>query len=276
MSDTTANGVKAWYKYKFWCLQENEDPQNPGVFLGGYVETLSDDPSKPLVCPNNKDHAVNPDSRQDLEERNPASTFIDVERTGKTGGHYRCDCFCLTVPPNSTGTRTLSFGFPVTIIRPRLFTLDSQFGDIFEVSFPYSAPVGVLTQAASAGDSVINVTPTVLQHSMVGFDVQLWNGSTIADFVGRIKSISVVNSTLTLSRNHDNLGYVQQACPAGTYVKLGRAFIDKVKIGRGDIYTFNEGNFIGAYLPEDTFGNLVYTNVNSAPAEVVLHVDYMY
>jgi hypothetical protein len=262
--------MSTYYKYEFWCTQENPDPANPGSYLGGYVTRITDDPAKPLICSNNKDHITRPDTLRDLDQIDDSSVTIQVETGGKTGGHYRCDCYAMDVAPGTTASQEIRFGFPVTILKPKLYTIDAQLGHVMSVSFPFQT-IGVLTQDAAVGDLVLHVSPTAILNAMVGYDIRLTNGTTMSDYVGRVASFDTINSTITLTKA------VAAAYPAGTYVQEARSFIDKVVLGGGGTYVFNDGNTVGAYLTTAAVGNFVYTNNSgSATVKAILHVEYLY
>lgn len=254
---------RTWIKYRVYCLDEAGGP--------AWVERISGDGTTPAVCAHNNTHTVNTGSVQNIETISDKNVTI-LEESIPTGGHYRCETFKVTSLANSVNSTTISFPFPITIVRGSIQVEAAQRGDFVSVTFP-NVTLGVLTADAAIADTVLHVTSDVTTNMKLGFDVVLTDGSTYVDKVGRVINIDPVAGTITIQPALTGA----YTAASTVYVQATRAFIDNVELGGGPAKEeFNSGRQTGASLPSNTVGTLIYNNTHGTENSVVLVVQYLY
>jgi hypothetical protein len=229
-----------------------------------YCETESDwsyrylaEGTIPSKCFNDTAHTININSLQKIETVSNSNVLIIEESIPTNGNHksvgYKCEC---TV---GVSTHDFSFDIPISALSISFNTHADNQNDTLEVIIGPETPSGVITSDVSIGDTIINVSPTVIENVQLGYYVNLSD-----------------------STNNDNLGIVKTAtsnaflASSPTYVKLSVKAIDNFTFGYPGRYVIGESKIGGSYVPKNTIVRVVYTNNGNATRYFYPNIDYLY
>ncbi len=190
--------MSAIYKYKFYCDTES-----------AFVYTWSR--TEPTVCPNNNTHSVDLSNVSILDT--VSSNIVDInQEVIDTGGNYRAQSGVITAGSLETTQQTLTWQYTITVMNFSLNTDENADNCKFEAVCAENTIIGALTQNASINDTVLHVSPTVVQNVKIGYKVCLFNGVT-QTCVGECVNVGVDTITIDspLVDNHSAGVYVQMS-----------------------------------------------------------------
>lgn len=171
-------------QYRFFCNTEN-------IFV--YTWSIS----VPTCCPNNNTDVIDLSSITIIDTINSNAVSI-IQNNDDIQGYYRMECLTINVLPNQTSVKTFSWPYNISVLTINWTSNEIYKGDILNVySYPNTI-IGFTTEDINIGDSVINVSDTVMQHIIIGSLITISNGTTSISF-GDCINKDVVDKTITCS-----------------------------------------------------------------------------
>lgn len=172
------------YKYRAICIEE-----------AIYVYQWGTIP--PTLCPN-----VHADRTLDTSSITVVETVASTDVTAKeqSDGYYQSKSFYLSIPAGVTGamsTQTVSWPVDILLWLTEVYVGPGADSDMFEIIGSPDTIIGVCTAAVTAGDTVIYVSPTVIQNISFGLNVNIFDGVN-NDVVGVVTAIDADASTITI------------------------------------------------------------------------------
>jgi hypothetical protein len=228
----------------------------------------------PTTCPNNASHTINADLTTVVDSVNNNVTYIQGKSYGGTQGYYRMEGgeVMIAAGSNTTSSSTVSFPYPICLYGSKIVCTPVHIGDKLDLCLAPDTTVGVLTSAASIGDTTFHVNSTVIQNFTVGFDLALvdsTNGNTEA--LGPVASIDAVAGTITMSTP------CTSAFPAySTYVQLTLFVGRNINIGACCQIKVGYGTLSGKTLPANTACKIIYHNIGGQAKQVTYVLEYNY
>jgi hypothetical protein len=231
---------------------------------------LDENQTTPTTCPNNNAHTISGDAII-VEKRDPTVVSISQETTA-TGEHYCWSTKSFTALANQMTAYSFSYPIPISVLNAKFISEEENRGDMWTWAIAKNTVIGAITNTVNIGDTVINVSSTVLTYVAVGFYVNLFNGTTTNE-LGLVLSKNTTNSTITVQTATTHA--FSPATP--TYVRMSIMFMKDALIGSPWCYEYGEAKIKTSYVPAGTNVTVEYTN-NSASEDklIVVHIEYMY
>ena len=251
------------YKYRLRCVIENAYK---------YVWESSDNPI-PTLCPTDSSHTVDTSVTAIVGEISKNTTKIE-EETVPTGGHFRSETveYNITAVNGNTQVITKTWDYPVNIIVLKMITLADNIGDTITIYVGKDTVVGAITSAVTNGDTVINVSSTVMDVIAIGYLVNITDGINVSE-LGEVISIDTTNNQITVSTASDNS--YSPATP--TYVRAYVMGISNFKHLIANHITYLGEHKIGStYIPTGTVVSGHYTNVGTTTKKTYIIAEYLY
>jgi len=241
-------------KYSLRCSSESK-------LVYTWSETL------PQVCPNNTNHLI------DLSSIKIVDTIVQnavtiIQSNGLTGDNYRVESKKLVIPPNTTLHEDYTWGYPLAVMTINWFADIEHLGDIINGYISPYTTIGAITSNITLGDTLINVSPTVLEYINVGYEVNITNG--ISNIImGEVIAIDKVNNTLILSiPATENIN-------AGSYLQMTVHNIYNIHLVPGITHLASK-HIESSFLPKNTVARLQYTNNGNTEKTFIFYFEYMY
>lgn len=245
------------YYYKLWCNDEN-----------AYVYVW--DTQEPTVCPNVNTHSINLESISIEDSVSEEKVIINEESANKTGGYFKIESQAFDAPPNTITTYDFSYPIKMGVLAIKVPTNDNQEGDIMSVFLAPNTTIGVITSDANIGDTILNVSQTVINNIALGFYVNITDFVN-SDELNRVIGINKVNNTITVETP------VQTGFTAsGTYVQISINYMDKWEIGRGWVYEFGDSKIGASVADENVPARVIYENKTNETKRVRIAFEAMY
>lgn len=193
------------------------------------------------------------------------------ENEEKTGGNFKAKGYKILCSANSVTQYDMSWDWPITALESFYDVTADNIGDKFDLIIAPNTTIGVITQNATVGDTVLTVNSTVLHNIEVGFLCHLTNGVTMDD-LGQVKSIDTTASTITVSNASTN-NYV-----IGNYIQISVHVFENIHLSKdGFLLHIGSSKIGGSYLKKNRIVRLLYTNNN--PTEdcyFYYRIEYLY
>ena len=241
--------------YKIYCNTEER-----------YVEGYGTAP--PNSCYNNNTHDVNHNSVKLIKTISENAVRI-IEEDIPTGTHYGCTAFRFDAAPLSTTVYQSSFPVPVSMLTAQLQVSNDMVNDTLDFAFAPNMPVGKLTEPCLAGDTVLNVSPTVVEFLYLGLYIKIHSGDNVSD-CGRVTSIDKVNFQITVETP------TQHAHDTDSGVLATRFFIKDYFIVTPGIHKIGFCKTGGGHTPANTPGNCIYVNTSDQVKKVCFAIEYYF
>ena len=181
----------------------------------------------------------------------------DVAAGLTTQGHFKAVGLKHSVPSGvgTTSTSTFTFPYPVGLLN-MVFTTDAnKEQDTFDVHIAPDTTIGNITQDVSVSDTILNVSPTVIQNCRYGSLVTLDDGNN-SEALGYIVGIDKVNNTITVE-NAVTQGF---AAATPTYIKQTIEVVKDVEIQGTAAIDIGKTKIGAAFLPAGTPIKFIYKN----------------
>lgn len=244
-------------KYQIYCNTEN-------CFVYGFGT------EEPNACYNNTNHEVNPNSISIVETISTNRVALQLEDV-PTGGYYGCGTFSFDAPGNTTTVFATSFPYDTTMLAAQLQVTSDMVGDELSFNYAQDTTIGIAIAPPQFGDTVLTVSPTVLQYAVIGYYVRCWNGVNESQ-MGHIVSINKAASTITVEIpcvvNYDN------SLPI--YVQMSRFFIKDYELRTVEIHKIGFAKMGGGLTPANTIGRCIYKNNGSATKRVAFMIEHFF
>lgn len=227
-------------RYRFFCPTEQT-----------YIYVWNTNP--PSFCPN--DHALIDSNSLVVVQTISENTTIIKE---PTSGYYRSESIVMNIPKGTVGdisTHDFSWPIDIQIWKNDLVTLDNQIGDSVSVVINPDTIIGTLISDASIGQTVINVSPTVVTTAVKGFNAVLTDG-LIKNDLGFITSVDTVNSQITFSKPLTN----DFSTSTPTYVQINIIIIKNQSILKAETIEYGTKGLKYMTLSANDIMRVYYTN----------------
>lgn len=246
------------YKYRAICIEE-----------AIYVYQWGTIP--PTLCPH-----VHADRTLDTSSITIVETISTKDVTAKeqSEGYYQAKTFYLDIPAGVTGamsTKTVSWPVDILLWLTEVYVGLGADSDMFEIIGSPDTIIGVCTAAVTAGDTVISVSPTVIQNISYGLNLNLFDGVN-NDAVGVVTNIDANASTITIEIPPTH------SFAIGTYIILNVYVVREHIIYGSDICgyktQFGAKGFKGKPVPANVELKFNYYNNTTTAKVVAIKTEY--
>lgn len=198
-----------------------------------------------------------------------------VEELGEatTGGHFQVTSLVADIPAGSPGDvteHTFSFPFPISVLEGEILSADGAVGDYIDLTVAPNVTVGVITQPVNPGDTTIYVSNTVADNACVGVYLELTNGTTRLEGLGRVLEVYDDHVVMENPAQQDH----SPADP--TYVRMTVKYVDGFyisNVGRVEVGTSKIG---ASFMPANTPIVVKYTNNSGTAKKLSITLEYLY
>lgn len=226
-------------RYRVFCTTESQ-----------YIYDWND--KAPTSCPNNNTHSIDTDSISIVDSVRSQSVNI-IQEEGPTGGNYSCESYSMSIPPGQSTIQTLTWPFNISIASVHFTTDTTHVGDCVTSLIAPNTTIGVTTTAVNTGDTLFNVSTSVIQNIKIGMCVSLTDGSSVAD-VSKVYSIDAVANVIKC-QSPTTVTFPQP----GVAVRICYQNI-KLQLGPPQNYTLGSNQIKSAFLPANTDLSVEYIN----------------
>lgn len=232
------------YRYRLWCTSDMK-------YEYVWAETA------PTTCPTNTAHTIDADMTTIIEVNRPDAVLLKEEFASPTGGNAKVWGEQVNITQNTTTVINLSWPFPVTILSGNMFAPEGSDGDLIELVVAPDVTVGAIVAPVAPGATVISVSPTVIEHIMVGYYAKLDNG-TNQDDLGRVININKDLNQITIET-----ATVHAFSPlTPTYVKMTVKVIENLRLDSKRYYDFGKKKQGGKTIPANIVIRITYTEIS--------------
>lgn len=250
-------------KYKYYCTTES-------AWLSTDYRT---DP--PTTCVNDPTHTIDANSIA-ATDKVSEYTVVSKDDTSGVTGDYQARGQVLDIPA-SVGTHYLTFSSPETKIKLISFGIElatSNVGDSLSmVIYPYT-PIGLFSQNATTGDTVLNIThipnpavPNVFDVLIPGYLCYDGNDQTSLDF---ITAVDPVNSTVTVKTP------IPQDIAAGSLLLFAIPRAWNIYVNKDNFLELGKGSSNTMVLEADAPVGVFYTNNDGVAKKINFIYEYYY
>lgn len=184
-----------------------------------------------------------------------------------TQGYMELQGYSFDIPAGATGNvskHTIIIEQNVNVYCINIFGEPDNVNDTFSFFAGPTAPVGVLSQNLSIGDTEIHIASPVLSYYLPGFAVGTADGS-----LGRVKSVNVGAGKMTLRKPST------VTCSDGTYVYLWATRGSDLPMTNA-IMELGNGKIGGSFAQEGLLVTFFYTNNTGIAKKLKLLVEDTY
>jgi hypothetical protein len=248
---------KVIYLYKVYCVTEST-----------WKESWGTEP--PSVCPDG--HAIDPSASTVVDTVSEKVMTIN-EETVKTGGNWAVEDVHIQCDASSEKDVIKVWPFPITALNMHVLLNENMEGDAISVFVGENTTVGAITAPITAGDTVINVSPTVVQYMCVGYWFRLLDASNGNTEEWRVVEVNKSLNTVTIEA-----GATNSYSPASpTYVQLTVKRVDHVRLpGFGGDINLGGSKVGGSHLPANTPVTVRYHNNGAIAKSFYGYVEILY
>ena len=241
-------------KYRIWCVTEN-------AYVYGWSET------EPTTCPNNTSHTI--DETKTTIDASVEEGVVEIkEENTPTGGHYRALGVTFDAPNGETTEHDFSIPYAISLLSATIPTNDLSSGDVAAFDVSPDTLIGSITSDVTIGDTVINVSSTVIDNISVGRCLILDDGVNYERHV--VTALSSDTVTIDVGTTY---GY---AAVTPTYCKMSVCMSHNIEISRGSRVVLGESKIGGSYIPANTTMRISYTNNGDSLTRVILYIEFLY
>lgn len=247
-------------KWQVWCETENQ-----------FVEVWKH--TRPEICPNDLRHEIDHSRTvftdiKYVESERIQHVYINSKSFLNTNGYYMVEGRKFMIPSeHDVHYEDHTFALSSCVYGLKAQANPENVGDSFSLVINPDTIIGVLTNAAQAGDTLIHVSPTVTQNLVPGFYVK------IGEDERRVMSIDKENGTLTLDSALSPSSTLEAAI---TPIKLRLYIAYHYEIGAAGTIDIGYGGMGGKTLPPGTVVRLEYNNRNKQAKALCINYEYAY
>lgn len=179
------------------------------------------------------------------------SIVLIQEENDETDGTFQMFGALLRIPHGTTSTHDFSWPYPVSVLTTHFRTGERHRCDRFTMVVGPDTVIGVLTAPVSPGDTVLNVSPTVVQYITNGSLAALFDGVATKDELGRC--IDRSSSTITVETPAAN------AFAAGSPILMTKVAVDNFHVTEPDQYIIGESKIGSTFIPSNTTVRVIWT-----------------
>jgi len=220
---------KRLFEFRVYCNVEQ-----------AYLTTWEE--AEPAACPHNAAHALDHSKTLVIDSIISGSIEASIREEAlesNTGGRFRCRTFQIAVPALADPAPfDISWPYPVSIMAGTYFPPEASIGDEVDVLGAPDTVIGALVATEPAGETVLAVSPTVLDNAFPG----AW--AKVADQdVGEIRAVDKIAGTITVSVALD-----ADRSP-GDLIRMTTKFADRLRLNSVDAQTIGDTKIGSTFLP---------------------------
>ena len=226
---------------------------------------------EPTKCPSDATHGLVEDATVEINRISQNTVKVQDEST-PTGGFFHTTSFRIDVPA-VVGTHEFDVSRPINV---NLFNMKfhsevEHAGDSMDVAVRPDTVIGAIGAPVTTGDTVLTVSPTVLEHIKVGFYVNLTDGAKVSH-LGRCIEINKETSQITVETAAD--ADFSHASP--TYVRIRIHMMYDYLFGTKQVHAIGDETIDASYLPKGTVIRFYYHNSTAEAKKLIVYVVYKY
>ena len=245
------------YHWRFFCETENT-----------YVYKW--DTVAPTKCPNDTTDTIDTNSITIVEEITDNLVLATIkEEIIPTGGHWRCEGVPLLNCTPGVTTHDFTWPYRISALSMTGYPQTINSGDIVNGYVNPETVAGVITSTINSGDTVINVSPTVINNAVIGMRIGFKNTSNSYDF-SYIVSVNNTDSQLTIFPSATN------SYNAGTYVTLDIQFLKNLYLPSGFALITGHSKIGAASISSNSVVRIEYINNTSETKTMSVQLEYLY
>lgn len=176
-------------KWRIYCVTENS-------WVYGWVE----EGIEPSTCFTDTIHTINSYSKSIVDNITSNNVVIEEERHGKTGGHFRCEGFSMSIPANTTKTQYIEFPYDINLLVVTFNIKSENIGDIYNACYEPNYNGNITSNIVSPTNiaNIDSMTCDLLNiGNLIGFKRLSDNHEM---FYGEVINIDKVNNEITLDK----------------------------------------------------------------------------
>jgi hypothetical protein len=243
------------YQYRLHCNSED-----------ALVYTWDTQP--PIVCPNNNSHQIDIASISIIDTVATNNISI-IQTTGDIQENYCCESKKITIPANTTMSNVYTWPINIAILTVNWTSEEIHRGDIIDGYIAKNTTIGVNTSPVSQGDTVIHVSPTVIEYINRGYIVNITDGISSIN-LGQCININKSASTITCE-----IPAITNMNP-WSYIRMTIHNIRSMIIDVPGKYVLATKHLQASSLPKTTEVEVVYTNNSNIEKSFIFFMEFMY
>lgn len=244
----------------YFCATENK-------FYNIWSETA------PTVCPTNAAHIV--DNTQTMALQTIDSNVVTIkEELLDTQGIYKYQGYSQVIPAGTPGdVTTINLTWPrqITLLNGTFDGQTANFGDVINADVIPATPIGYLTQNVNVGDTLLHVSPTVVQNVFNGFTVILSDGVNTVN-MGECMSIDNVRNTITVQTASTQAFLASSP----TYLSISVSVVNNLHVGSVRPYEIAQKKIGGKTIPAGTKFSITYMNNDGQQKNFIFDFEFIY
>ena len=228
---------------------------------------------EPTVCPINNTHTIDA-TQNTVMNHMLEQEFVMKEEGTPTQGIFQAKGFEMDVDGNvdSLTIQSNSWKQPITLLHGWFYSTPDNVGDKLEAFVATDTIIGAIGAPVSINDSVITVTSTVMDNTLLGYHLKLFDGVNQSD-LGLVLGIDVGNSQVTME-TPSNFAYSPLS---PTYVQQTVHVIDEMFVNAPYVrYSFAEKKVGGKNVPANIPLDIRYYNRTGGAKKFTYVVEYIY
>ena len=224
----------------------------------------------PTSCPINKNHNINNSLTCIIDKIEPNIVKIK-EDSIVTGGNFRCETKIINSDINTTSITNFSYKYPISVYAVYFVSTIDHEGDIIETNIAPDIPVGLITKNVNTNDTILDVSQTVIDNIMIGYDVKITNQINTDD-LGKVIAIDKIKKQIT-TENFTSHNFTVNSSVILLTVKI----VENYEIGPPTQHVIGDSKIGGMYVPADTIIQVKYQNKSlDKIKKLVFKIEYMY
>ena len=248
------------YIYSMFCTTENKN-----------VLTILQSPSTPVSptgCPNDPLHTVTNVNLVNTLYKDTVSVLVNKQENLLTNSNYFIESQIFNISKQSYSTMYINYPFNISLYAVTFKSQDVFRDDKLEIYTVKDAVLGSPINPLSISDTVITVSPSIINYLNVGYFITLTENSTVNN-VGRIININVETFEITveipLTNNFSTSSILKLS------VKFGNIIFD-----REDKYTCGANKYGSSFVSKNNPIILDYYNNSGGVKTLNFIVEYLY
>jgi hypothetical protein len=224
--------------------------------------------STPTTCPSNNQHEIDNVTISIIDTINTSAVNI-VQESVPTGGNYRVEGRKMDISANSTQIEDIVFPYQLSVLTITLHTSEENEDDILNCYIAPNTTIGVLTQAATQGDTTLHVYSSVVANIKIGYRVCVVHDNTPID-LGECIAVDTVNNTITLQSG------IPQSFNNGSYIQMTVNNVKNFVLKGNTVYELARKTIGSSALAPELVVRVQYQNLGETTKKFYYSFEYMY
>jgi uncharacterized protein (DUF1499 family) len=226
------------------------------------------DVSPPICCPNNNTHLIDTNSITIVDNINSTAVNI-IQNTDNVGDNYRVESFPINVPAGQTVISNYKWPYNISVLTINWTSDITNIGDQLDCYVAPNTVIGAITSNINVGDTVFNVSPTVIKNLQIGYMVTIINGNSNIE-LGECVSINSVTNQIKCTQ------IPNAPMPVGSYVAMTIHNVKNVILSLPDQIRLANKHLQTTFLPAGIVVRIIYKNNSNTDKKFVPFVEYLY